>query len=108
MQLSNEASENEDEEATDGSADFNYLLAMPLWNLSQEKKDEILQHRDKKLEELEEIRKNTPEKMWVHDLDVFLEELERVEQKEREDEQMGVIRTGKSKGRFEWISTLYG
>ena len=83
---------------TDKDADYNYLLSMPFWNLSQEKKDEMLRNRDNKLTELEEIRCMSPENLWLGDLDAFLEELERVEQKEREEELMGHIRTGKPKG----------
>ena len=100
---------NEDEEPTDKTdkdADYNYLLSMPFWNLSQEKKEDMLRNRDKKLEELEEIQATSHEELWLRDLDAFLEELERVEQKERDEEMVGHIRTGKPKGELLIYGTI--
>ncbi len=65
--------------------DFNYLLSMPLWNLTLEKKEEILKQQKAKSDELEELRKKTPEKLWLDDLAEFKEAYERTEQKEKED-----------------------
>jgi len=37
--------QSDDEDADDGDKDFDYLLGMPMWNLTQEKKDEICRKR---------------------------------------------------------------
>lgn len=39
----------EDEESTNSGPDFNYLLSMPLWNLTKEKKEEFLKQKEKKV-----------------------------------------------------------
>ena len=45
-----EESEEVDKEASeDEKSDYNYLLGMPMWNMSQEKKNELLKDRDKKV-----------------------------------------------------------
>ncbi|XP_032242612.2 DNA topoisomerase 2-alpha isoform X2 [Nematostella vectensis] len=80
-----------------GGPDFNYLLNMSMWSLSQEKKDELLKQRDQKAAELEDLRKKSPKDLWNEDLDIFLAELEAVEQIEREDEMaMGKSKSGRA------------
>ncbi|XP_031551314.1 DNA topoisomerase 2-alpha-like isoform X2 [Actinia tenebrosa] len=79
--------------ASNAGPDFNYLLNMTLLSLSQEKKEELLRQRDEKAEELRILRGKTEKDLWMEDLDAFLEELEKVEQVEREDE----MYSGKSK-----------
>lgn len=71
--------------SSSGGPDFGYLLSMSLLSLSREKKEELLKERDNKSEELRILRDKTPQSLWIEDLDNFLEELERVEQQERED-----------------------
>ena len=45
-----EADELDEEDNDDEkSSDYNYLLGMPMWNMSLEKKNELLQERDKKV-----------------------------------------------------------
>merc|ERR1719153_2135241 len=36
--------------------DFDYLMSMPMWNLTQEKIDELCKKRDEKRQELNELR----------------------------------------------------
>lgn len=71
-----------------GGPDFAYLLSMAIMSLSKEKKEELLRQRDLKKEELEMLRKKTPSYLWMDDLNVFTEELERVEEQERADEKL--------------------
>ncbi|XP_078344630.1 DNA topoisomerase 2-alpha-like isoform X1 [Oculina patagonica] len=71
-----------------GGPDFNYLLSMSMLSLSREKKEELLKERDNKMEELETLRGKSPQDLWLEDLELFLEELENVEQQEREDQEM--------------------
>lgn len=65
---------------------FDYLLGMSMWMLTEEKKNELLKQRDKKLAELDALRKKTNKDLWRDDLDVFIEKLDAVEEKERKDE----------------------
>ena len=53
----------EDEEAAEspaGGPDYDYLLGMKLWCLTQEKKDELLKHRDQKEQELKKLQVRPP------------------------------------------------
>uniref|UniRef100_A0A8B9K3Y5 DNA topoisomerase 2 n=1 Tax=Astyanax mexicanus TaxID=7994 RepID=A0A8B9K3Y5_ASTMX len=65
----------EKEEQTSGP-DYNYLLSMPMWYLTKEKKDELCKQRDAKLTELNMLEKKTPSDLWQADLAAFTEELE--------------------------------
>ncbi|KAM5212626.1 DNA topoisomerase 2-alpha [Hipposideros larvatus] len=79
---------------------FNYLLDMPLWYLTKEKKDELCRLRNEKEQELEILKKKSPSDLWKEDLAAFIEELEVVEAKEKQDEQMGPPgKGGKGKGK---------
>uniref|UniRef100_A0A8C6S7L5 DNA topoisomerase 2 n=1 Tax=Neogobius melanostomus TaxID=47308 RepID=A0A8C6S7L5_9GOBI len=78
--------DDEDKEKEDTSGpDYNYLLSMPMWYLTKEKKDELCKQRDAKLTELDNLKKKSPSDMWREDLATFSEELERIEAKEKED-----------------------
>ncbi|KAM4622820.1 DNA topoisomerase 2-alpha [Discoglossus pictus] len=84
--------QEEEEEVTESATgpDFNYLLNMPMWYLTKEKKDELCKQRDTKITELEDLRKKSPSDLWKGDLAAFIEELDRVEAQERADEQSAV------------------
>ncbi|XP_033100510.1 DNA topoisomerase 2-alpha-like isoform X2 [Anneissia japonica] len=72
--------------ASSGSGpDYNYLLGMAMWNLTKEKKDDLLKNRDTKAKELGDLRRKTPKSLWRDDLKAFMEELETVEKKEKDD-----------------------
>ena len=58
-----EEAAGEDEEAAEspaGGPDYDYLLGMKLWCLTQEKKDELLKHRDQKEQELKKLQVRPP------------------------------------------------
>uniref|UniRef100_A0A8B9MYB3 DNA topoisomerase 2 n=1 Tax=Accipiter nisus TaxID=211598 RepID=A0A8B9MYB3_9AVES len=83
--------EEEESDKESGAAtgpDFNYLLNMPLWYLTKEKKDELCKQRDKKLENL---KCKSPSDLWKEDLAVFVEELDVVEAKQVQDEIAGHV-----------------
>ncbi|XP_066521749.1 DNA topoisomerase 2-alpha [Hoplias malabaricus] len=84
-EMEEEAGEEEEqkEEQTSGP-DYNYLLSMPMWFLTKEKKDELCKQRDAKMTELNMLKKKAPSDLWKEDLAAFTEELERVEQAEKE------------------------
>ena len=67
--------DSESEVETSGP-DFNYLLNMPMWFLTKEKKEEMLKNRDAKAEELYQLKKKTPSDLWRIDLNSFLEVLD--------------------------------
>lgn len=81
---------------------FDYLLGMSMWMLTEEKKNELLRQKETKLSELETLKKKTNADLWREDLDTFMEELDKVEKKEREDE-AGV----KKEKKPVFVSTLY-
>ncbi|KAK2503893.1 hypothetical protein MC885_011414 [Smutsia gigantea] len=97
----NEDSDNEKEtERSDSGPTFNYLLEMPLWYLTKEKKDELCKLRNEKEQELETLKRKSPSDLWKEDLAAFIEELEAVEAKEKQDEQVGLRGKGaKAKGK---------
>ena len=74
-----------DESEDSKGPDFNYLLSMPMWNLTQEKKDAIIKNRDERQQELKKLKATAKEDMWKKDLDEFLAKLEEVEAKEIAD-----------------------
>lgn len=55
--------------------DYDYLLGMAMWSLTKERKDELLKKRDEKTQELEELKKKSPENLWLTDLDEFLKKV---------------------------------
>eukprot|EP00510_Aplanochytrium_minuta_P007455 CAMPEP_0184033568 /NCGR_PEP_ID=MMETSP0955-20130417/3865_1 /TAXON_ID=627963 /ORGANISM="Aplanochytrium sp, Strain PBS07" /LENGTH=306 /DNA_ID=CAMNT_0026319987 /DNA_START=64 /DNA_END=984 /DNA_ORIENTATION=- len=67
--------ENELEEKnyfSDPEKKFDYLLSMPVYNLTMEKVEEITKNRDLKRAELDDLRSKTPADLWNEDLDKFL------------------------------------
>merc|ERR1712061_943345 len=83
--ISNEDSQEMSEEAK--ADDYDYLLAMPMWNLTQEKKEELLRKKQEKHQELNNLRATSKEDLWRTDLTEFLQKLDEVEQKQLEDQQ---------------------
>merc|ERR1719369_2737496 len=85
-----EEGENEDEdepkEKDDGKGpDYDYLLGMPMWNLTQEKKDKICKQRHTKNTELKKLKATTINTMWTKDLDEFIAKLDEVEKQEKKE-----------------------
>merc|ERR1712012_1289527 len=85
-----EENANIDEAATDDGddgkgPDYDYLLSMPMWNLTQEKKDALCKNRDEKNQQLKKLQATKIEDMWRKDLDDFVEKLDQVEAKENEE-----------------------
>ena len=113
--LGDDSDSDLEEDAKD--ADYDYLMGMAMWSLTLEKKEELLKKKEEKHKELTKLRgksnfvkllqkiKNlshfiilgtTKEQLWLADLDEFLEKLNEVEEKEREDASASAI-TGGSK-----------
>nr|XP_021509139.1 DNA topoisomerase 2-alpha [Meriones unguiculatus] len=104
----NEESDNENSDSVaESGPTFNYLLDMPLWYLTKEKKDELCKQRNEKEQELNTLKKKSPSDLWREDLAVFIEELEAVEAKEKQDEQVGLPgKGGKAKGKKAQMSEV--
>ncbi|XP_056285488.1 DNA topoisomerase 2-alpha [Pseudoliparis swirei] len=98
VEVTEENEEEEEEEDTSGP-DYNYLLSMPLWYLTKEKKEELCKQRDAKTTELNTLKKKSPTDLWKEDLAAFSEELEIVEAKEKEAASMPVVKKGAGKGK---------
>lgn len=49
-----------------------------MWNLTKEKKDELLRQKDKKIAELHILKAMTPLTIWRKDLDELLNKLNEV------------------------------
>merc|ERR1712203_1105648 len=76
------------------AADFDYLLGMAMWSLTQEKIDDLLKKKGDKHKELKKLKEKSPSMLWNDDLDEFLEKLEEVEEKEKTEQAEAV--TGKA------------
>jgi DNA topoisomerase-2 len=76
----------EDDQEPKSNKDFDYLLGMPIWNLTTEKKDEILKQQKQKGDELRRLKAKSPADLWIDDLNEFLADLDKYEQKEKEEE----------------------
>jgi DNA topoisomerase-2 len=72
--------ENEDDEDAVTSkgkkSGYDYLLKMPMWNLTKEKVDALCVERDQKQVEYNALDAKTPQDLWNTDLDTFLMQLD--------------------------------
>ena len=83
--------EEQEQEADDierdvAAKEFDYLLRMPLWNLTYERVEAIRKEYEEKVAELQALMKTKIEDMWRDDLDKFLValgEYEDFEEKQR-------------------------
>ena len=64
----NENEEEEEEVKDDTGKGFDYLLRMPLWNLTYEKIEKLKKQKSDKSDEIEELKKITPKMLWLEDL----------------------------------------
>merc|ERR1712110_236930 len=60
-----------EEEAEDSQASYDYLLGMPLWNLTKEKVEQLKKEQEERTQELNILLETTKEQMWGTDLDDF-------------------------------------
>ncbi|XP_033222004.1 DNA topoisomerase 2 isoform X2 [Belonocnema kinseyi] len=98
-----EITENAEEEISAAAVEkenFDYLLGMSMWNLTKEKKDELLRQRDEKMAELKRLQARTPMSLWKEDLDNLLAELNKIEEKEKKNESKSQIGIKKPPQKF--------
>ena len=79
--------ENGEVEEAEEGCDYEYLLGMPIWSLTLERKEDLLKKRDAKEKEVALLKKKTPSDLYNDDLDNLMRELDRVEKLEAEDSQ---------------------
>jgi hypothetical protein len=51
--------------------EFEYLLSMSLWSLSQEEVDSLLKQKKEKYNEIEVMKGMKKEELWVNDIEEF-------------------------------------
>lgn len=86
QQAQGDGAEEEADSPNSDKHDYDYLLGMPIWNLTMEKKDEILKQQKQKGEELARLKAKTPNQLWLDDLEQFLQELDKYETKEKDED----------------------
>jgi len=96
---SGELVEEQEVEGEVSAKEFEYLLSMPMWSVTEERVDLLIkQMHEKKLEHDALLQKSIPD-LWTEDLDAFLVELEKVWEQEEQDrlKHGGVKNDGKKK-----------
>ncbi|KAI4845057.1 type II DNA topoisomerase [Aureobasidium sp. EXF-8845] len=74
-ELEDVVEEDEDgEDAAPGANDFDYLLGMAIWSLTQERVEKLLKQIGDKEAEVDALIKLSPKNLWTQDLDELLEE----------------------------------
>ena len=80
------------------SNSYDYLLAMPLWNLTFEKVEELKKQRNLKQIEFDNLKAKSVEDIWLSELDNLLEKyLIWIENKKKEDESFTTKKKSKKK-----------
>ncbi|KAJ8613066.1 hypothetical protein MRB53_037118 [Persea americana] len=66
--------EESEEDKVPGANDFDYLLGMAIWSLTQERIDRLMKQIGDKETEIDTLIRESPTDLWTHDLDEFLNE----------------------------------
>ena len=66
--------DEENENATLGANDYDYLLGMAIWSLTQERIDKLMRQIGSKEADFKELTETPTKTLWTRDLDEFLEE----------------------------------
>ncbi|KAF2170027.1 hypothetical protein M409DRAFT_51799 [Zasmidium cellare ATCC 36951] len=69
-----EDDDSEDAEAAAGASDYDYLLGMAIWSLTQERVEKLLRQIGDKEDEITVLTGKSPKDLWKTDLDALLEE----------------------------------
>jgi DNA topoisomerase-2 len=67
------------DESDDANASYDYLLSMPLWNLTLEKVEDLVTEKEEKEAEVALLRGTTDKDLWFTDLDALEENLDQLE-----------------------------
>jgi DNA topoisomerase-2 len=74
----------EDERIEGLASDYNYLLNQQIWSLTKEKIEALKAEKLKKEQEIEELKKVTIYDLWNRDLDSILDDINKIERKEKD------------------------
>ena len=69
-----EGSEETEEDIEIGAGDYDYLLGMAIWSLTQERVERLLKQIGDKEMEIDVLTRKSPKDLWCEDLDGLLEE----------------------------------
>ncbi|KAK5699278.1 DNA topoisomerase 2 [Elasticomyces elasticus] len=69
-----EGEEGEDAQTAAGGNDYDYLLGMAIWSLTQERVEKLLRQIGDKEDEVNVLSKKSPKDLWTTDLDELLAE----------------------------------
>ena len=83
----------------DTKVSYDYLLTMPIYNLTQEKIEELKKQQEEKQAEYNELNKKSPQDIWTEELDVLETKYEKWYEKKLEEakETFGKKKSKKSK-----------
>ena len=83
----------------DTKLSYDYLLTMPIYNLTQEKIEELKKQKEEKEAEFNELNKKSPQDIWTEELDVLETKYEKWYEKKLEEakETIGKKKSKKSK-----------
>ncbi|CAD5218529.1 unnamed protein product [Bursaphelenchus okinawaensis] len=84
--LEEKTQSDEEETNVDSTSFFDYLLGMNYWKISDEEMTRLEAEKDKKQRELERIKAQDWRKLWEIELDAFLDEYHRQEEKLQKEE----------------------
>lgn len=97
-QKKEDESDKEDEPETPLQKEYDYLLTMPLWSLTEEMVDKLKAQLQRKKGEYEQLDGMNVCQMWTKDIDDFLEMLQQVEAEEERD-RLSYTNNEKEKGK---------
>jgi len=93
-----------------GVKNFEYLVGMPIASLTKEKVDELKKLREQKTKELRDIRKLSPQALWLRDLDTLEEALaeRNAAIKRNDDLEAEKVRQGREKAKKKMLRAKTG
>lgn len=80
-----------------GVKDYDYLVGMPISSLTAEKIEELMRQHEVKQKELTEMKKKTPKKLWLDDLDLLEQGLNKREEDRRLAEEDSKAKVAKAR-----------
>merc|ERR1712203_521921 len=90
-------SDSEDRSEDAKADDFDYLMSMPMWSLTNERKEDLLKKKEEKKKELNDLRATSKEDLWRMDLKEFIQKLDEVEKKKQDEEEKASGKLNKKK-----------
>jgi DNA topoisomerase-2 len=75
-EIINMLSEKEYDKLDNDEQEYNYLLKMPMYSVSEEKVKKLNKEYEDKKEELERIKETTIQQMWLYELELLEKEYE--------------------------------